>query len=613
MSGAIFMSYRRVADPWAINLLHQRLCDAFGRDDVFFDTRTLPSGALWEQGIGRAIADASVVVVVFCHEWYGTRADGTRRIDDADDPVRKELRRADGAGKPVIPVVIDHVEQPKKSDLPDDLQFLRHRQFKRLSPGPSIDAQLNSLISNLRNQIHGSRQSWRIFGQVIWIALLVSAIVTALHSSGAGTPFDDAFARTAQGLRSNLAFAGPDDVALMEISDDEFRELFGGRLPLDPEVMSIVITAIDRLSREVGSCQPDRPVGINLDLSPGSAHVNDSGLLKLNRAVFQLSSCRPVVLTCPQSIERRAAWEDDAKWVATMRRNAPRQALHFSNTLMDPTGLRGSTQRWELGLMLADIASGTRPRLEDSETTCACPHQLDTMESCAPDTRHLPQWDRRFVAVPFQSTSFHNLSSGLTGMKVAVSNRFLMLGGAFGGQGRLPLTARDDAPQGVTGTVAHSYLLNGALNHRPLRWPIIGVALLGFAAATIVSALMLLLGAILARYKHRFSHRIPAYLLAGVVMIAIPLGALLAAARWPALSWIAALGFVTCVLATARSGLACFELLINGGVAWKSPLGVWQALRFDQDKASALLRLAAFLFEAALIALCVVLVLQSRE
>jgi hypothetical protein len=55
------------------------------------------------------------------------------------------------------------------------------------------------------------------------------------------------------------------------------------------------------------------------------------------------------------------------------------------------------------------------------------------------------------------------------------------------------------------------------------------------------------------------------------------------------------------MVATARSAVAGNELLVHGGVAWKSPRGLWLALANEADRASAAMRLGAFAIEALII------------
>jgi hypothetical protein len=54
--------------------------------------------------------------------------DGTRRLDEPDDYVRREVGAALAAGVRVVPVLVDRAELPTPEDLPDALRPLAQRQ-----------------------------------------------------------------------------------------------------------------------------------------------------------------------------------------------------------------------------------------------------------------------------------------------------------------------------------------------------------------------------------------------------------------------------------------------------------------------------------------------------
>ena len=82
------------------------------------------------------------------------------------------------------------------------------------------------------------------------------------------------------------------------------------------------------------------------------------------------------------------------------------------------------------------------------------------------------------------------------------------------------------------------------------------------------------------------------------------------AVRWPAACALAAGLALASMLDTARSAVAGNELLLHGGVAWKTPRGLWRALSNETDRASALMRLLIFGIEA-LIMLCTVVLVAA--
>ncbi len=86
-------------------------------------------GADFARRVDDAISSSDAVLVVIGPEWLSTTGpDGTRRLDDPDDYVRREVGSALRSGARVVPVLVDEAELPGADDLPDDLQALASRQ-----------------------------------------------------------------------------------------------------------------------------------------------------------------------------------------------------------------------------------------------------------------------------------------------------------------------------------------------------------------------------------------------------------------------------------------------------------------------------------------------------
>jgi len=72
--------------------------------------------------------------------------------------------------------------------------------------------------------------------------------------------------------------------------------------------------------------------------------------------------------------------------------------------------------------------------------------------------------------------------------------------------------------------------------------------------------------------------------------------------RWPWLTLFAGNAALVALLTGARSAMSGFEVLLNGGVGWKSIPALVQALRTEtSDRAGARLRLAMAVAEASMI------------
>lgn len=128
----IFISYRTSDGADKATTLARDLGEVFGDAQVFLDKEDLPAGRLWREAIGDALDDKPVLLLLVTPDTFGGRsAAGGLRIDDANDPVRREVGQALAAGAQVIPVLADGVER-LPGGLPPPLDSLGERTWRRL-------------------------------------------------------------------------------------------------------------------------------------------------------------------------------------------------------------------------------------------------------------------------------------------------------------------------------------------------------------------------------------------------------------------------------------------------------------------------------------------------
>ena len=119
----IVVSYRRVDTGGDARSLAETLADRFGEENVFFDIHGIAPGEPFDQVIAKAVAASDVFVACIGQHWLTvTAADGSRRIDDPEDYVRRELEGAFAAEVRVIPVTFEGAQMPGEDDLPDSLK-----------------------------------------------------------------------------------------------------------------------------------------------------------------------------------------------------------------------------------------------------------------------------------------------------------------------------------------------------------------------------------------------------------------------------------------------------------------------------------------------------------
>ena len=133
MSG-LFINYRREdAAPYA-GRLHDFLQRVFPDSKVFMDIDGIDLGEDFVYAINQKLAASKVVIAVIGPNWEkvidGT---GSRRLDNPDDYVVRELYSALESNMRVIPVLVGGAVMPRSDALPTRLQPLVRRNAIEIS------------------------------------------------------------------------------------------------------------------------------------------------------------------------------------------------------------------------------------------------------------------------------------------------------------------------------------------------------------------------------------------------------------------------------------------------------------------------------------------------
>lgn len=124
----IFICYRREDASGHAGRLRDALAARFGSHEIFRDIETIGPGEDFVLAVSRAIGSCKVFLSVIGRDWVGARRrDGTRRLDDPDDHVRREITEALGRNVCVIPLLVEHADMPRPDELPDELRGLARR------------------------------------------------------------------------------------------------------------------------------------------------------------------------------------------------------------------------------------------------------------------------------------------------------------------------------------------------------------------------------------------------------------------------------------------------------------------------------------------------------
>ncbi len=123
---SIFISYRIDDSLTEAGRLHQSLEAKLGAKQVFYDKICLEAGMKWDEVLEEKVGAAQIVLLLYKEgkKWLGVDDFGQRRIDKADDWVRREVLTGLSQGKTVIPVLINEAKLPPEGALPESLRPL---------------------------------------------------------------------------------------------------------------------------------------------------------------------------------------------------------------------------------------------------------------------------------------------------------------------------------------------------------------------------------------------------------------------------------------------------------------------------------------------------------
>jgi hypothetical protein len=152
-NGIIFVSYRRTDAGWPADLVARELATTFGPHRVFLDVRELDAGDDFGAQLDDHLQRARALVVLVGANWlHAHDAYGRRRLDLADDWVRREIRAALSNERcRVIPVLLDDASLPPPDVLPSDISALPGRQAIRVRAASS-DVDIEILRRALEQQ-----------------------------------------------------------------------------------------------------------------------------------------------------------------------------------------------------------------------------------------------------------------------------------------------------------------------------------------------------------------------------------------------------------------------------------------------------------------------------
>jgi hypothetical protein len=181
----VFLSYRRDDTGGYTGRLSDTLAERLGAPNVFHDVDAVSAGADFMASIGSALDRCDAVLAVIGPTWLTVAdADGQRRLDDADDYVRRELVIAMRRAIPVVPVLVGGATLPAVGSLPEDLQPLVRHQAVAVHDASwrrDVDDLIRSLRGELPSPAPRSRSRRRlVIGAAAAAAVIAVVAVVAL-------------------------------------------------------------------------------------------------------------------------------------------------------------------------------------------------------------------------------------------------------------------------------------------------------------------------------------------------------------------------------------------------------------------------------------------------
>lgn len=168
---AIFISYRRNDCAGYAGRLEDALERIYGKGSVFRDVHDIAAGDDFKAVIETYLQGVRASLVLIGPQWFGTRPDGSRRIDEPNDFVRLEVLTAVTRTAKVVPILLEGATMPQREHLPEALRALADKQALTLEE-TSWDSDLQRLVSSL--DIRTARQR-RMAPMAVGILLLLAA------------------------------------------------------------------------------------------------------------------------------------------------------------------------------------------------------------------------------------------------------------------------------------------------------------------------------------------------------------------------------------------------------------------------------------------------------
>ena len=174
MAGTIFINCRPDESMGTAGRLHDRLAQAFGRENLFVDFGHIPAGVDFELHLNNWVAACQVFITIIGPNWLDAKDKaGQRRLHHPRDFAAIEIAAALARNIRVIPVLVDGARILKASELPDSLKPLAHCQAVEVRQ-LHFDRDAEALVERVREALNGGSVGLRL-----WRGTAVAGVAAA--------------------------------------------------------------------------------------------------------------------------------------------------------------------------------------------------------------------------------------------------------------------------------------------------------------------------------------------------------------------------------------------------------------------------------------------------
>ncbi|MBN1452447.1 MAG: SUMF1/EgtB/PvdO family nonheme iron enzyme [Anaerolineales bacterium] len=157
--GRIFISYRRIDTSYAAGRIYDRLATHFGEDAIFMDVEVIEGGLDFVKVLEDAVQSCDVLIALIGRQWLNTKDEGgNRRLDNPEDFVRIEIAAALNRNIRVIPVLVDGIDMPRSTELPENLKPLARRNALQVNHH-SFNPDVYRLITHIESALKAAEES----------------------------------------------------------------------------------------------------------------------------------------------------------------------------------------------------------------------------------------------------------------------------------------------------------------------------------------------------------------------------------------------------------------------------------------------------------------------